>query len=84
VVSWRLPIRLLLELRRLHGDQKTLDLLELATLGPEGMVETQTLIDRWQVTQSAVSRRITSLQAMGLVDVTAGGGSYRVHWTALR
>ena len=84
MVTWNLPIRKLLDLRRQHGDQKALDLLDLATAGPEGMVETQTLIDRWQVTQSAVSRRITSLQAMGLVDVSSGHGVYSVHWTVLR
>jgi DNA-binding IclR family transcriptional regulator len=83
-MTWTLSIRKLLQLRQLHGDQKVLDLLELSMAGPEGMVSTQALIERWQVTQSAVSRRITSLQAVGLVDVTAGGGSYRVHWTLLR
>lgn len=83
-MTWTLSIRKLLQLRQLHGDQKVLDLLELSMAGPEGMVSTQALIERWQVTQSAVSRRITSLQTIGLVDVTAGGGSYRVHWTLLR
>jgi DNA-binding IclR family transcriptional regulator len=83
-MTWTLPIRKLLQLRQLHGDQKALDLLELATAGPEGMVSTQTLIERWQVTQLNVSRRIAGLQAIGLVDVTSGHGVYSVHWTVLR
>lgn len=83
-MTWTLPIRKLLQLRQQHGDQNVLDLLELATIGTEGMVSTQTLIERWQVTQPNVSRRITSLQVSGLVDVTSGHGVYNVHWTALR
>lgn len=84
MVSWTLPIRKLLDLRRLHGDQKALDLLELATTGPQGTVSTQKLMERWQVSQSVVSRRVTALQAMGLVDVSSGHGFYMLHWTVLR
>lgn len=84
MVSWSFPIRKLLDLRRLHGDQKALDLLELSMVGPAGTVSTQKLMERWQVTQPNVSRRIASLQAMGLVDVTSGHGFYQVHWTVLR
>jgi len=83
-MTWNLPIRKLLELRKNHGDQKALDLLELSMAGPEGTVSTKTLMKRWQVTQPNVSRRITALQAMGLVDVTSGYGFYQVHWTVLR
>ena len=84
MVSWNLPIRKLLDLRRQHGDQKALDLLELSMAGPAGTVSTQKLMERWQVTQSVVSRRVTALQAMGLVDVSSGHGFYQVHWTVLR
>lgn len=83
-MTWTLPIRKLLQLRQLHGDQKVLDLLELATIGTEGMVSTQTLIERWQVTQPNVSRRVTALQTLSLVDVSSGHGVYSVHWTVLR
>jgi len=83
-MTWKLSIRRLLELRKKHGDQKALDLLELSMAGPEGTVSTKTLMERWQVTQPNASRRITALQAMGLVDVTSGYGFYHVHWTVLR
>lgn len=83
-MTWTLPIRKLLQLRQLHGDQKVLDLLELSMAGPEGMVSTQALIERWQVTQPNVSRRVAALQTIGLVDVTSGHGAYNVHWTVLR
>jgi DNA-binding IclR family transcriptional regulator len=84
VVSWTLSIRKLLDLRQQFGDQKALDLLELATAGPEGTVSTQKLMERWRVTQPNVSRRVTALQAIGLVDVSSGHGVYSVHWTVLR
>jgi DNA-binding IclR family transcriptional regulator len=84
VVSWTLAIRKLLDLRRQHGDQKALDLLELSMAAPAGTVSTQKLMERWQVTQPNVSRRVTALQAMGLVDVSSGHGFYMVHWTVLR
>ncbi len=83
-MTWTLPIRKLLQLRQLHGDQNVLDLLELSMAGPEGMVSTQALIERWQVTQPNVSRRVAALQTIGLVDVTSGHGAYSVHWTVLR
>ena len=83
-MRWNLPTRKLLDLRRQHGDQKVLDLLELSMAGPEGTVSTQKLIERWQVTQPNVSRRIASLQAIELVDVSNGHGFYQVHWTVLR
>ena len=77
-MRWNLPIRKLLDLRRQHGDQKALDLLELSMAGPEGTVSTQKLMERWQVTQPNVSRRIASLQAMGLVDVSSEIGRAHV------
>ena len=82
--SFTVRIRGLLDMRQKYGDQKVLDLLELATIGTEGIVSTQQLMDRWKVTQPNVSRRITNLQALGLIDVSSGDGVYHVHWSALR
>jgi hypothetical protein len=45
--------------------RRHLDLLELSMAGPAGTVSTQKLMERWQVTQSVVSRRVTAPQAMG-------------------
>lgn len=83
-MSWQVPIRRLLDLRHQYGDQKVLDLLELSASGPEGVISTNDLMTRWKVTQPNVSRRITNLQALGLIDVSSGDGVYHVHWSALR
>jgi DNA-binding IclR family transcriptional regulator len=83
-MAWQLPIRRLLDMRMLHGDRVALDLLELAAIGDTGIASTQSLIKKWRVTQSSVSRRIAALQNLGLVDVTPGYGEYQIHWTVLR
>jgi hypothetical protein len=79
-MTFTIPIRRLLELRRDYADQTLLDYLELTTIAREpGFVSTQLLQQRWAVHQCNVSRRINRLASDGLVEITPDYGGYLVH-----
>lgn len=76
-----ISIRRLLELRISHSDQLALDYLSLAALlrYTPGVACVQQLQQRWNVSQSSVSRRVAHLATAGLIEVTNGSGVYHVH-----
>jgi Mn-dependent DtxR family transcriptional regulator len=83
-MTFAIPIRSLLALRQEHSDHMLMDYLELITLAREpGFVPTKALCELWGCHQSTVSRRIGALAAAELVEITAGGGGYQVHWASL-
>jgi hypothetical protein len=82
-MSIRIPIRRLTGLRPAVKDQALLDFLDLAIMTPEpGVVTTNELRDRWQCSQSQVSRRLSAVCAAQLVDITSHWDGYRVHHLA--
>ena len=82
-MSVRIPIRSLTALRPAVADQTLLDYLDMSIITPEpGIVTTRELRERWQCSQSQVSRRINSVAVAGLVDVSSHWGGYRVHHLA--
>ena len=73
-------IRPLLDLRHRHADQTLLDYLTLVTLAPTpGTIPVATLRERWGCSQPQVSRRLNTVAAAGLADITPGWGVYQVH-----
>lgn len=79
-MTFTIPIRHLLQLRHEHSDRLLMDYLELVTIAREpGQVRTADLQQRWQTSQSSVSRRISALVACGLIDATSIHGAYQVH-----
>ena len=69
----------LLARRHLVSDATLLDWAEVVTrAGPSGYIRTDDLEELWQVSQSAVSRRLSRLVAAGLLQYRAGGGTYRL------
>jgi len=80
-MSFTLGISKLLQLRQQHGDQMTLDWLQVAMLlrYQLGIVTTEQLQQAWGVHQSNVSRRMAALRQRGLIDASNGYGGYVVH-----
>ena len=75
-----IPIRHLLALRPELPDQVLLDYLTLIHLRANpGKVATRDLRERWGCSQPQVSRRLNTVAAAGLADITPGWGAYQVH-----
>lgn len=70
----------LLSLRHRVPDGALLDWLDLEQLLPElpASIRTDQLQARWHCSQPNVSRRITRLWDVGLIEYRSGGGLYRI------
>ena len=78
----RVNLAAIVALRATVSDRAILNWLELLVLLPEGngTLETAALRERWNISQPALSRRMSDLFSAGLINYRSGGGRYRVRW----
>jgi len=80
-MSIRISISGFVGMRLAVPDHTLLDYLDLAVITPEpGIVATSALTQRWNCSQSTVSRRMAAVAAAGLAEITSAYGNYHVHW----